>query len=60
MVGPELAEGIEPMAYTCEKQGVRVTPEPGTQVLAQRGRTILQPDVGALLLAPVHADGSSH
>ena len=34
VVGPELAEGIEPMAYTCERQGVRVIVAPGAQVLA--------------------------
>ena len=31
---PELAVGIEPMAYACEKQGARVTLETGVRVLA--------------------------
>lgn len=37
VVGPELAAGIEPMAYVCEQPGVRVTGEPGARVLAHAG-----------------------
>ncbi len=34
---PELADGIEPMYHVCLLQGVRLTVEPGAQVLARSG-----------------------
>ncbi len=34
VIDPELATGIEPMAYACENQGARVTVETGARVLA--------------------------
>lgn len=34
VVGSDLANGIEPMAYTCEKLGVRVTVDTGARALA--------------------------
>ena len=37
LVEPELSEGVEPMGHVCQLQGVKVTPRPGTQVLARAG-----------------------
>ena len=37
VLGPELAEGIEPMPHSCELRGVEISAEPGCEVLAWSG-----------------------
>lgn len=37
LVGPKLAEDVEPMPHVCQLPGVKVTARPGTQVLARAG-----------------------
>jgi hypothetical protein len=38
MLSEEIAQGIEPMAHSCELQGVRLRPQPGVEVLAYAGK----------------------
>ncbi len=50
-----LAAGLPGAEYVVYKKGLEVEPLPGSEVLVADQRALLQPDLGALLLAPPHA-----